>query len=177
MEGGRPSMPWVLGSHINKEVIPSLIPTIPVGEIIQTSNGENPNKANNKAHLGNNRRVSIKSRLHPHNLKHNLPKPIQGMQNRDKRMDELEKQVGQIAEFMGQFREQGKLPSSTVVNPRGGFETAKATTLRSRKEVGTEPQPSKSAPKEDEKLQIEEENQAKATARVRNHPSIPIRPP
>ncbi|KAM2289061.1 hypothetical protein COP1_030083 [Malus domestica] len=81
-------------------------------------------------------------------------------------MDELEKQVGQIAEFMGQFREQGKLPSSTVVNPRGGFETAKAITLRSGKEVGTEPQPSKSAPKEDEKLQIEEENQAKATARV-----------
>ncbi|CAN6677840.1 unnamed protein product [Malus baccata var. baccata] len=38
--------------------------------------------------------------------------------------------------------------------------------MRSGKEVGTEPQPSKSAPKEDEKLQIEEENQAKATARV-----------
>ncbi|CAN6547344.1 unnamed protein product [Malus baccata var. baccata] len=91
----------------------------------------------------------------------------QGMQNRDKRMDELEKQVGQIAEFMGQFREQGKLPSSTVVNPRGGVETAKAITLRSGKEVGTEPKPSKSALKEDEKLQIEEEeNQAKATARV-----------
>ncbi|CAN6573189.1 unnamed protein product [Malus baccata var. baccata] len=73
---------------------------------------------------------------------------------------------GQIAEFMGQFREQGKLPSSTVVNPRGGVETAKAITLRSGKEVGTEPQPSKSAPKEDEKLQIEEKDQAKATARV-----------
>ncbi|CAN6579329.1 unnamed protein product [Malus baccata var. baccata] len=91
----------------------------------------------------------------------------EGMQNRDKRMDELEKQVGQIAEFMGQFREQGKLPSSTVVNPRGGVETAKAITLRSGKEVGTEPKPSKSALKEDEKLQIEEEeNQANATARV-----------
>ncbi|CAN6547335.1 unnamed protein product [Malus baccata var. baccata] len=57
----------------------------------------------------------------------------EGTQNRDKRMDELEKQVGQIAEFMGQFREQGKLPSSTVVNPRGGVETAKAITLRSGK--------------------------------------------
>ncbi|CAN6544223.1 unnamed protein product [Malus baccata var. baccata] len=89
-----------------------------------------------------------------------------GMQNRDKRMDELEKQVGQIAEFMGQFREQGKLPSSTVVNPRGGVETAKAITLRSGKEVGTEPQPSNSAAKEDEKFQIEEEDQAKATARI-----------
>ncbi|CAN6685913.1 unnamed protein product [Malus baccata var. baccata] len=85
----------------------------------------------------------------------------EGMQNRDKRMDELEKQVGQVAEFMGQFREQGKLPSLTVVNPRGGVETAKAITLRSGKEVGTEPQPSKSTPKEDEKFQIEEFLQAK----------------
>ncbi|CAN6542449.1 unnamed protein product [Malus baccata var. baccata] len=89
-----------------------------------------------------------------------LTSMAQGMQNRDKRMDELEKQVGQIAEFMGQFREQGKLPSSTVVNPRGGVETAKAIMLRSRKEVGTEPKPSKSALKEDEKLQIEEEEQS-----------------
>ncbi|CAN6583771.1 unnamed protein product [Malus baccata var. baccata] len=95
-----------------------------------------------------------------------LTSMAQGMQSRDKRMDELEKQVGQIAEFMGQFREQRKLPSSTVVNPKGGFETAKAITLRSGKEVGTEPTPSKSAPKEDEKFQIEEEEQAKATARI-----------
>ncbi|CAN6583449.1 unnamed protein product [Malus baccata var. baccata] len=95
-----------------------------------------------------------------------LTSMAQGMQNRDKRMDELEKQVRQIAEFMGQFREQGKFPSSTVVNPRGGVETAKAITLRSGKEVGTEPQPSKSTPKEDEKFQIEEEDQAKATARI-----------
>ncbi|CAN6712749.1 unnamed protein product [Malus baccata var. baccata] len=95
-----------------------------------------------------------------------LTSMAQGMQNRDKRMDELEKQVGQIAEFMGQFREQGKLPSSTVANTRGGVETAKAITLRSGKEVGTEPKPSKSAPNEDEKLQIEEDEQAKATARI-----------
>ncbi|CAN6562557.1 unnamed protein product [Malus baccata var. baccata] len=88
-------------------------------------------------------------------------------QIQEKRVDNLEKQVGQIAEFMGQFCEQGRLPSSTVVNPRGGVETAKAIMLRSGKEVGTEPKPSKSALKEDEKLQIEEEeNQAKATTRV-----------
>ncbi|XP_070660553.1 uncharacterized protein [Malus domestica] len=100
----------------------------------------------------------------------------QGMQNRDKRMDELEKQVGQIADFMGQFREQGKLPSSTVVNPRGGVETANAITLRSGKEVGTEPKPSKSALKEDEKLQIEEEEQAKATARIEQSLPQPPKP-
>ncbi|KAM1002855.1 hypothetical protein ACFX2C_003241 [Malus domestica] len=90
-----------------------------------------------------------------------------GMQNRDKKVDELEKQVGQIAEFMGQFREQGKLPSLTVVNPKGGFESAKEIMLRSGKQVGTAPQPSKSAPTEDEKLQFEEEEQKQATARVK----------
>ncbi|CAN6573225.1 unnamed protein product [Malus baccata var. baccata] len=75
------------------------------------------------------------------------PKVQNGMQNRDKRMDELEK---------------------------GGVETAKAITLRSGKEVGTEPKPSKSALKEDEKLQIEEEeNQAKATTRVETPMSQP----
>ncbi|KAM1249651.1 hypothetical protein ACFX2G_032998 [Malus domestica] len=87
-------------------------------------------------------------------------------QIQDKRVDNLEKQVGQIVEFIGQFREQGRLPSSTVVNPKGGFESVKAITLRSGKEVGTEPKPSKSGPKEDEKLKIEEEDQAKATARI-----------
>ncbi|CAN6695199.1 unnamed protein product [Malus baccata var. baccata] len=67
-------MPWVLGSNTNKGMIPFLTPTISVGVIIQISNGENPNKANNKAHLGNNPRVSIKSRLHQFNPKHNPPK-------------------------------------------------------------------------------------------------------
>ncbi|XP_068307414.1 uncharacterized protein [Pyrus communis] len=52
-------------------------------------------------------------------------------QIQDKRVDNLEKQMGQIAEFMGQIREQGRLPSSTVMNPKGGFETAKAIMLRS----------------------------------------------
>ncbi|KAM1876410.1 hypothetical protein ACFX14_043841 [Malus domestica] len=88
------------------------------------------------------------------------------MQTRDKKVDELEKQVGQIAEFMGQFRDQGRLPSSTVANPKGGFETAKAITLRNGKQVGTAPQASKSSNKEDEKLQFEEETQATPTARM-----------
>ncbi|KAM1603287.1 hypothetical protein ACFX1Z_029907 [Malus domestica] len=87
-------------------------------------------------------------------------------QIQDKRVDNLDNQVGQIAEFIGQFCEQGRLPSSTVVNPKGGFESAKAITLRSGKEVGIKPKPSKSGPKEDEKLKIEEEDQAKATARI-----------
>ena len=52
------------------------------------------------------------------------------------------------------------------MNPNGGFETAKAMTLRSGKQVGTDPQPSKSSQKEDEKLLIEEEAQAKPTTKV-----------
>ncbi|CAN6560260.1 unnamed protein product [Malus baccata var. baccata] len=89
----------------------------------------------------------------------------EGMQTRDKKVDELEKQVGQIAEFMGQFREQGKLPSSTVANPKGGFESAKAIMLRSGKQVGTAPSPSKSAPNKMEEVIIEEEEKGLATAR------------
>ncbi|KAB2631092.1 S ribonuclease [Pyrus ussuriensis x Pyrus communis] len=87
-------------------------------------------------------------------------------QNQDKRLDKLEKQIGQIAEFVGQFQDQGKLPSSTIANPKGEFETAKEIMLRSDKEVGTDPQPSKSNYKEDERLQFEEEEHTQPMARV-----------
>ncbi|CAN6544107.1 unnamed protein product [Malus baccata var. baccata] len=78
----------------------------------------------------------------------------------------MEKQIGQIVEFVGQFREQGKLPSSTVVNPKGIFESAKAMSLRSGKQVGSDPQPSNSRSNEVEELIIEEEEQSTPTARV-----------
>ncbi|XP_070660603.1 uncharacterized protein [Malus domestica] len=65
--------------------------------------------------------------------------------------------MGQMAEFLGQFRENGKLPSTTVVNPKGGFESAKAITLRSGKEVRN---------KEDEKIQLKEDENTYPTARV-----------
>ncbi|CAN6579338.1 unnamed protein product [Malus baccata var. baccata] len=81
----------------------------------------------------------------------------QGMQNQAKEVNELKKQMGQMVEFLGQFRENGKLPSTTVVNPKGGFESAKAITLRSGKEVRN---------KEDEKMQIEEDEQSYPTTRV-----------
>ncbi|KAM1787822.1 hypothetical protein ACFX11_038185 [Malus domestica] len=87
------------------------------------------------------------------------------MLNQAKEVDELKKQMGQMAEFMGQIKEQGKLPSTTIVNLRGGFESVKAITLRSGKEVGTDPQPSKSAQTEDEKLQQEEDVQHTPTTR------------
>ncbi|CAN6723531.1 unnamed protein product [Malus baccata var. baccata] len=82
-----------------------------------------------------------------------------------KRVDNLEKQMGQIAEFMGQIREQGRLPSSTVVNPNGGFETAKAIMLRSGKQVGADSNTSKSSQDEEDKLLKEEAQGAKPTAK------------
>ncbi|CAN6560014.1 unnamed protein product [Malus baccata var. baccata] len=90
----------------------------------------------------------------------------QAMHNTNIRVDQLEKQIGQIAEFVGQFRDQGKLPSSTIANSKGGFETAKAITLRSGKEVRVGPTPSRSGDKEDEKLQFEKEETSQPTAKV-----------
>ncbi|CAN6579373.1 unnamed protein product [Malus baccata var. baccata] len=89
----------------------------------------------------------------------------QGMQNQAKEVNELKKQMGQMAEFLGQFRENGKLPSTTVVNPKGGFESTKAITLRSGKEVGASSS-SKTGHKEDEMLQMEEEESSQPTAKV-----------
>ncbi|CAN6542428.1 unnamed protein product [Malus baccata var. baccata] len=86
-------------------------------------------------------------------------------QIQDKRVDNLEKQMGQIAEFMGQIREQGRLPSSTVMNPKGGFETAKAIMLKSGKQVGTDSNTSKSSQDEDDKLLQEEAQGAKPKAK------------
>ncbi|CAN6677831.1 unnamed protein product [Malus baccata var. baccata] len=83
------------------------------------------------------------------------------MQNQDKRVDQLEKQIGQIAEFV----DPGQLPSSTIPNPKGGFESAKAITLRSGKEVGAGSS-SKTDHSEDELLQMEEEEPKQPTAKV-----------
>ncbi|KAM1243718.1 hypothetical protein ACFX2G_035941 [Malus domestica] len=101
----------------------------------------------------------------------------QGMQNHAKEVNELKKQMGQMAEFLGQFRENGKLPSTTVVNPNGGFESANAIMLRSGKEVGADPKPSTSGPKEEEKLKFEEEKPSQPTERVETPiPQAPIAP-
>ncbi|KAM1489349.1 hypothetical protein ACFXTO_032624 [Malus domestica] len=84
----------------------------------------------------------------------------------------------QMAEFMGQFsREPGKLPSSTDVNPKGGFESTKAITLRSGKEVGSDPSPSKSNQKVDENMQSEEKEQGLPSARIEQSlPQPPTHP-
>ncbi|CAN6570120.1 unnamed protein product [Malus baccata var. baccata] len=90
--------------------------------------------------------------------------------------------VSQMAEGMklqGQsIREQGRLPSSTIVNPKGGFETAKAITLRSGKELGDHSKVSNQGHQEDNKLmQEEEENDEEATTRKeKTMPQPPIAP-
>ncbi|KAM2405140.1 hypothetical protein ACFXTH_032400 [Malus domestica] len=88
------------------------------------------------------------------------------MQNQDKSVDQLEKQIGQIAEFVGKFRDPGQLPSSTIPNPKGGFESAKAILLRSGKEIGAGSTPSQTGPKSDVNVQIEEEESSMPTAKV-----------
>ena len=98
------------------------------------------------------------------------------MQNQAKEVDELKKQMGQVAEFMGQFREQGKVPSSTIVNPKGKFETANAITLTNGKKVWTSPKTSKYSQVKDEKLQQEDETLDKATARVEQPLPQPHKP-
>ncbi|KAM2067381.1 hypothetical protein ACFX1T_043719 [Malus domestica] len=106
---------------------------------------------------------------------HNYAKEVQ---NQAREVTELKRQMGQMAEFMGQFsREPGKLPSSTDVNPKGGFESAKAITLRSGQEVGSDPSPSKSNQKEDENMQSEQKEQGLPSARIEQSlPQPPTHP-
>ncbi|CAN6711626.1 unnamed protein product [Malus baccata var. baccata] len=106
---------------------------------------------------------------------HNYAKEVQ---NQAQEVTELKRQMGQMAEFMGQFsREPGKLPSSTDVNPKGGFESNKAITLRSGKEAGSDPSPSKSNQEEDEKMQSEEKEQGLPSARIEQSlPQPPTHP-
>ncbi|KAM0990793.1 hypothetical protein ACFX2C_009261 [Malus domestica] len=95
------------------------------------------------------------------------PQTQPAQNNSAREVTELKRQMGQMAEFMGQFsREPGKLPSSTDVNPKEGFESAKAITLRSGQEVGYDPSPSKSNQKEDKKMQSEEKEQGLPSTRI-----------
>ncbi|XP_068315019.1 uncharacterized protein, partial [Pyrus communis] len=100
------------------------------------------------------------------------------VQNQAREVTELKRQVGQMAEFMGQFsREQGKLPSSTQVNPKGGFESAKAISLRSGKQVGSDHGPSKPRSNEEEELRIEEEEQSLPTAKLKTFRKVQVNIP
>ncbi|KAM3011113.1 hypothetical protein FF2_029854 [Malus domestica] len=64
------------------------------------------------------------------------------MQNQAKKTGELEKQIGQIIEFMAQIQEQSELSNSTIENLKEDFEIHDAITLGSAMEFGGEPKTS-----------------------------------
>ncbi|XP_068340349.1 uncharacterized protein, partial [Pyrus communis] len=172
MEDGKVPMSWGTKVKTNQGMIHTQIHTIRDGEITQISSGGSLNNLNNKEEFDSHPQGYIRGHLHNLNLNHKLPNKTQGLQNQnnrianqEKEMSDVKKQIGQISEFLRQFREQGKLPSSTIVNPKGSFETAKAITLRSGKELGSHPKPSEQGLNEEEKLLQEEEHGVKATAR------------
>ncbi|KAM2165708.1 hypothetical protein ACFX1R_039825 [Malus domestica] len=88
----------------------------------------------------------------------------QEMQDRVKRVDELEMQVGQIVEFMAQIRDQSELSNSNIANSKEDFEIHDAITLGSAMEVGGEPKTFKPSQNMDEQLLLEEEESNKTTA-------------
>ncbi|KAK9911904.1 hypothetical protein M0R45_035784 [Rubus argutus] len=56
----------------------------------------------------------------------------------------LQKQMGEVQTLLSQ-REPGKLPSQTVINPKGGFESVQAVTLKSGKQLEEQPKEPKRA--------------------------------
>ncbi|KAM2938017.1 hypothetical protein FF1_037858 [Malus domestica] len=92
-------------------------------------------------------------------------------------MDELEKQVGQIVEFMAQIQEQSEFSNANIVNSTEDFEITGAITLGSAMEVGVEPRVSKQIQGEDEQLLIEEDEEDTPTTRVEQPLPQPPRVP
>ncbi|XP_040369481.1 uncharacterized protein LOC112184819 [Rosa chinensis] len=87
-------------------------------------------------------------------------------QKTDRSIENLERQVSQLANMIGQQHQQGKLPSQTVINPKGGFENASVVTLRSGKEVLEQPRGQKRV----QRAMHNEEEQGEATvAKEDNH--------
>ncbi|KAB2617316.1 WD repeat-containing protein-like [Pyrus ussuriensis x Pyrus communis] len=92
-------------------------------------------------------------------------------------MVELKNQLGQIAEFMGQIREQSELSNSTIVNSTGNFEIAEAISLGSGMEAGAEPKISKHSLEVDKELMSKKDKEEdSATASLKEallqHPII-----
>ena len=74
------------------------------------------------------------------------------MQDRVKRVDELEKQVGQIVEFAVQIQEQRELSNSNIANSKGEVEINEDITLGSDMEDEAVPEPFKHSQNMDELL-------------------------
>ncbi|KAM1000297.1 hypothetical protein COP2_007220 [Malus domestica] len=98
-------------------------------------------------------------------------------ENQANKMDKLEKQVGQIVEFMAQIQEQSEFSNANIVNSMEDFEITGAITLGSAMEVGVEPMASKQIQGEDEHLLIEGDEEDTPTARVEQPLPQPPRVP
>ncbi|XP_050114622.1 uncharacterized protein LOC126592872 [Malus sylvestris] len=80
------------------------------------------------------------------------------MQDRVKRLDELDMQVRQIVEFMAQIRDQSEFSNSNIANSKAESEIDEAITLEGDMKDEAVPEPSKHSPNMDELLlQAEEE--------------------
>ncbi|KAM1833138.1 hypothetical protein ACFX13_022990 [Malus domestica] len=187
MVDGKALMPLGFKAKISQDMIHIPTRIIRGGETIQTSNGESHNKPSHNEALGN--KPYAPPQVQPQSAPNTsgnaldndtlvklLTTLTNGQENQNKRVDQLEKQMGKIAEVVGQIRDQGRLPSFTIPNPKGGFESAKAILLRSGKEIGAGSS-SKTGHKEDEKLQFEEEEACPPTEKVDTPmPQAPMAP-
>ncbi|KAM1249629.1 hypothetical protein ACFX2G_032977 [Malus domestica] len=76
----------------------------------------------------------------------------QEMQDRVRRVDELDMHVGQIMEFMAQIQEQSEVSNSTLENSKAEVEIDEAITLEGDREDEAVPEPSTHSPNLDELL-------------------------
>ncbi|XP_024200678.1 uncharacterized protein LOC112204025 [Rosa chinensis] len=85
-----------------------------------------------------------------------------------KDVEELKKQMSQMIGTMNKFHEQGKLPSQTIPNPKGGFKTAQAITTRSGKTLGDAPKAQKNVHMD---VEEEEKDPAKSKKELKASPN------
>ncbi|KAM1515166.1 hypothetical protein ACFX10_014296 [Malus domestica] len=83
----------------------------------------------------------------------------QDLQNQDKKLGELNNQMGEIVEVMAQIQEQSEFSNANIVNSMEDFAIAEAITSGSEVEDEAVPEPSKHSPKVDELLLQEEEEE------------------
>ncbi|XP_024178260.1 uncharacterized protein LOC112184226 [Rosa chinensis] len=103
---------------------------------------------------------------------------IQSQQNQGKEISDLKKQVGECVNKLNQLHDQGKLPSNTIPNPRGGFESAKVVTTRSGRVLSDVPKAQKKDKSVSDPSEIETELAIPdpATTRIEDSLQSPTKP-
>ncbi|XP_024163856.1 uncharacterized protein LOC112170792 [Rosa chinensis] len=103
---------------------------------------------------------------------------MQGQNLMQKRMDAMEKQLGHVVDFMTKGPEGGKLPSNTIPNPKGGFESANAITTRSGRIINDVPKAQMHTTvhideEQETPISKRKENNGPATSRIETDLAIP----